>query len=38
MNGEDVFFSTGTDEHGSKVQKKAIEANMKPKEFCDKIS
>lgn len=35
INGDDVLFSTGTDEHGIKIQKKAIEANTDPKLFCD---
>ncbi|CDW80999.1 methionyl-trna synthetase [Stylonychia lemnae] len=38
LNGEQVLFSTGTDEHGQKVQKKAIEAGIDPKKFCDKNS
>ena len=33
-----VFFLTGTDEHGLKIQKAAEKNNLKPKEFCDKIS
>ena len=33
-----VFFLTGTDEHGLKIQKAAEKANMKPLEYCDKIS
>ncbi len=36
--GEDVFFLTGTDEHGQKVVKAAEKAGKKPEEFCDKIS
>jgi len=36
--GEDVFFLTGTDEHGAKVAKAAIEQNSSPKEFVDRIS
>lgn len=36
--GEDVFFLTGTDEHGQKVQEAADKAGLTPKEFCDKIS
>jgi len=35
---EDVFFLTGTDEHGQKVVKAAKEDKKSPKEFCDKIS
>lgn len=33
--GEDVFFLTGTDEHGSKIQKKAEEAGKKPEQYVD---
>ena len=36
--GEDVFFLTGTDEHGQKVVKAASEAGKSPQEFCDEIS
>tara|TARA_Y100000310_G_scaffold38150_3_gene35749 strand:- start:284 stop:1744 length:1461 start_codon:yes stop_codon:yes gene_type:complete len=36
--GKDVFFSTGTDEHGAKNVKAAKEAGMDPKEFVDKIT
>ncbi len=35
--GEDVFFLTGTDEHGQKIQEIAEQNNQKPKEFVDKI-
>lgn len=35
--GKDVFFVTGTDEHGKKVQESAEKAKMKPKEFVDSI-
>jgi methionyl-tRNA synthetase len=38
IKGDAVFFTIGTDEHGSKIQKKAIEAGIEPKQFCDKIS
>lgn len=38
QQGKPVIFSTGTDEHGSKIQEKAAEAGMTPKEFADKIS
>src|SRR3989344_5777956 len=37
MLGEDVFFLTGTDEHGQKIQEIAEQNNQKPKEFVDKI-
>ncbi|MBN2127585.1 MAG: methionine--tRNA ligase [Candidatus Diapherotrites archaeon] len=33
--GKEVFFLTGTDEHGQKIQKAAESAGMKPKEFVD---
>jgi len=36
--GEEVFFLTGTDEHGAKVAEAAEEAGLSPKEFCDKVS
>lgn len=35
LEGFDVFYLTGTDEHGQKVEQKAKEANMTPKEFVD---
>ena len=35
--GFDVFYLTGTDEHGQKIQKKAIEAGVSPQEYVDKI-
>src|SRR3989304_3408354 len=34
----EVFFLTGTDEHGQKIQQTAEEAGLKPKEFVDKIA
>jgi len=36
--GYDVFFQTGTDEHGQKIEQKAKEAGIKPKEYVDKIA
>ncbi len=36
--GFDVRFQTGTDEHGEKIEKKAKEANMTPKEYVDMIA
>jgi len=36
--GEDVFFLTGTDEHGQKIERAAKEAGMSPKEFVDKLA
>ena len=38
LQGYDVFFQTGTDEHGQKIEQKAQEANVTPKEFVDKVS
>ena len=38
MNGREVLFLTGTDEHGQKISKAAAEAGMPPKEFTDKFS
>ncbi|MFH1198996.1 MAG: methionine--tRNA ligase [Candidatus Omnitrophota bacterium] len=32
-----VWFLTGTDEHGQKIQKAALEAGLKPQEFVDKV-
>ena len=34
--GYDVFFNTGTDEHGLKIYQKSQENGLSPKEFCDK--
>ncbi len=36
--GEDVFFLTGTDEHGQKIQEKAEAAGISPKEYVDNIA
>ncbi|MCQ2081163.1 MAG: methionine--tRNA ligase [Lachnospiraceae bacterium] len=36
--GYDVFFQTGTDEHGQKIELKAEEANVTPKEFVDGVA
>lgn len=35
--GEDVFFQVGTDEHGTKIAQKALEAGKQPQEFVDSI-
>ena len=35
--GEDVIYSAGADEHGSKIYEKALEANQKPEEYIEKI-
>ena len=37
LTGYDVFYLTGTDEHGEKIQKKANEAGVTSKEYVDKI-
>lgn len=37
MTGYDVFFLTGTDEHGQKIERKAREADVTPKEYVDHI-
>ena len=34
LNGDEVLFSTGTDEHGLKIQKKALEAKIPAYDFC----
>lgn len=38
LKGYDVYFQTGTDEHGEKIMKKAHDANMTPKEFVDDVA
>ena len=38
QQGYDVFFQTGTDEHGQKIEEKAKEAGITPKEFVDNIA
>lgn len=37
MTGYDVFFLTGTDEHGQKIERKARDAGVTPKEYVDHI-
>ena len=37
-DGYDVFFQTGTDEHGQKIELKAKEAGVTPKEFVDDVA
>lgn len=37
-DGYDVFFQTGTDEHGQKIELKAGEAGITPKEFVDNVA
>jgi len=38
QEGYDVFFQTGTDEHGQKIELKAADAGITPKEFVDNVS
>ena len=38
MDGYEVFFLTGTDEHGQKVEKAAADAGIAPQEFADRVS
>ena len=37
LTGYDVYYQTGTDEHGEKIEKKAKEAGVTAKEYVDKI-
>lgn len=37
LKGYDVFFMTGTDEHGQKIEKKAAEVSKTPKQYVDEI-
>ena len=38
LEGYDVYFQTGTDEHGQKIQEKAEKAGITPKEYVDKVA
>ncbi len=38
QEGYDVYFQTGTDEHGQKIQMKAEEAGVTPKEYVDNVA
>ena len=38
LQGYDVFFQTGTDEHGQKIEEKAKAAGISPKEYVDQVS
>lgn len=38
LEGRDVFFLTGSDEHGQKVAEKAEKQGVSPKEFCDNLN
>ncbi|HSV94970.1 MAG TPA: class I tRNA ligase family protein, partial [Spirochaetia bacterium] len=33
--GDEVFFNTGTDEHGQKIYQKAMELGVDPQKYCD---
>ena len=37
LTGYDVYFLTGTDEHGQKIERKAKEQGVTPKEYVDEI-
>jgi len=38
LNGYDVYFQTGTDEHGQKIQYKAEAAGKTPQQFVDEVA
>ena len=38
LQGYDVYFQTGTDEHGEKIELKAKEANVTPKKYVDEVA
>jgi len=38
LKGEQVFFLTGTDEHGAKIAEAAKKADQEPQEFCDQVA
>ena len=38
QQGYDVFFQTGTDEHGIKIENKANETGVTPKEYVDNVA
>ena len=38
LEGYDVYFQTGTDEHGKKIQEKAEKAGITPKEYVDNVA
>ncbi|HEY8189614.1 MAG TPA: methionine--tRNA ligase, partial [Micavibrio sp.] len=38
LDGDDVFFLTGTDEHGQKIQEAAEKAGVAPQDFTDQVS
>ena len=38
LNGYDVYFQTGTDEHGQKIEQKAMEAGVSCKKYVDSVA
>ena len=38
LEGYDVYFQTGTDEHGEKIQNKAKDANLEPQQYVDEVA
>lgn len=38
LSGYDVYFQTGTDEHGEKIEKKALDNGVSPQEFVDNVA
>lgn len=38
LTGDEIFFNTGTDEHGQKIYQKALEAGKDPKAYCDEYA
>ncbi|NMC51695.1 methionine--tRNA ligase [Candidatus Kuenenbacteria bacterium] len=38
QNGDEVFFNTGTDEHGLKIYRKALELGVDPQKYCDEYA
>ena len=38
LQGSEVFFNTGTDEHGSKIYQKAIDLGKTPQQYCDELA
>lgn len=38
LDGREVMFVTGTDEHGQKVEASALKAGKSPQQFCDEVS
>jgi methionyl-tRNA synthetase len=38
LAGDEVFFNTGTDEHGLKIYRKALEAGLDPQTYCDNLA